>query len=301
MEYRARKKSSKNKVYRVKSTLVSMVCFISFQAIFFANNIDQTLFLNAGQAYCVDGHQMAFMAFNSTSVFEQRNVQLSVEVGDTLSLSVINNDTIVHGFDIKGMIGLRDTILPGDTAQFIFSSSNLGLFIYYDHLNYPNHAYMGLSGIIAVGINEQSFFWNIKDHQSEWNDSLAYGGVVDWLDYYPDYFTINGRSNPNINGDTTARVVGGIGDTILIFMANTGQAEHSIHFHGYHCEILYSTISTSHIGRIKDTFPLKRMEGYVLRLVPDQVGEYPVHDHNLLSITGGGLYTFGMFITILIQ
>ena len=57
----------------------------------------------------------------------------------------------------------------------------------------------------------------------------------------------------------------------------------------------------SNIGRIKDTFPLKRMEGYVLRLVPDQVGEYPVHDHNLLSITGGGLYPFGMFLTILIQ
>lgn len=278
-----------------------MVCLFSFQAIFFANNIHQTLFINAGHSSCVDGNQMAFKTFNATSAFEQRNVQLAISIGDTLSLSVINNDTVVHGFDIKGIMGFMDTIQPGDTSNILFSSANIGLFIYYDHLNYPNNAYMGLSGIIGVGTNSQSYFWNIKDHQLQWNDSIGAGGMVDWLAYYPDYFTINGLSNPNINGDTTARVEGEIGDTILIYMANTGQAEHSIHFHGYHCEILYSTMNSNHIGRVKDTFPIKRMEGYVLRLVPDQIGEYPVHDHNLLSITGGGLYPFGMFLTILIQ
>ena len=105
--------------------------------------------------------------------------------------------------------------------EVTFHSSTPRVCIYYDHINYPNNAYMGLAGILAVGANDNTYYWNIKDHQSDWNDSIASGGVVNWLDYYPDYFTINGLSNPDINSDTTARVEGNIGDTILIFMANT--------------------------------------------------------------------------------
>ena len=224
-----------------------------------------------------------------------------MNIGDSLHLKVINNDTITHGFDIKWTTGLSNTIASGDSIEITFSSQNIGSYIYYDPLNYPNNAYVGLSGIIAVGSNSNSYFWNIKDHQLTWNDSIANGNNVNWSNYYPDYFTINGQSNPNINLDTTARVTGFVGDTILIYMANTGQAEHSIHFHGYHCNILFSSYKPSHVGRSKDTFPVKIMESYVLMLIPDKPGEYPVHDHNLLSVTGGGLYPFGMFLTLLIQ
>jgi len=295
------KRSLRNNIQKVKNALFTMVCVLGIQTIFFANNITKTIYINAGQNTCVDGKQMAYKAFNSTVIFEERNVQISMQVTDTLLLQVINNDTTEHGFDVKWTVGLRDTVQAGDTLDVVFSSTDQGIFIYYDHLNYPNNAYMGLAGIIAVGTNSNTYFWNIKDHDLAWNDSIGAGGVVDWLNYYPDYFTINGLSNPNINSDTTARVEGVVGDTILIYMANTGQAEHSIHFHGYHCEILSSSMSVGHVGRLKDTFPIKRMEGYVLQLVPHQIGEYPVHDHNLLSITGGGLYPFGMFLTILIQ
>lgn len=285
----------------MKHTLITLVCLLGFQTIFFAGNVKDTIYINSGQGLFVNGKQMPYKGFNSTPTYENRNAQLSVGIMDTLVLTIVNNDTILHGFDIRGISGYKDTLQQGDTLEVTFHSSTPRVCIYYDHINYPNNAYMGLAGILAVGANDNTYYWNIKDHQSDWNDSIASGGVVNWLDYYPDYFTINGLSNPDINSDTTARVEGNIGDTILIFMANTGQAEHSIHFHGYHCEILYSTSSPMHTGRIKDTFPLKRMEGYLLRLVPHQTGEYPVHDHNLLSITGGGLYPFGMFLTILIQ
>jgi hypothetical protein len=278
-----------------------MVCLLSIQTIVFAGNSNQTIYINSGVHSCFDGAQMAFKAFNSNATFANRNVQLSAGIGDTIFLEVINTDSVQHGFDVKGLTGVRDTVAAYDTINVVVSSASLGTFIYYDHINNEGEAYLGLSGIFAVGVNANTFYWNLKDHELAVNDSVMTGGTVDWMTYYPDYFTINGTSNPNVNLDTTARVEGAIGDTILIFMANTGRAEHSIHFHGYHLEILYSSDHSNYVGRLKDTFPMKKMTGYVLQLVPDQVGEYPVHDHNLLAVTGGGLYPFGMFLTILIQ
>ena len=127
------------------------------------------------------------------------------------------------------------------------------------------------------------------------------GNTVDWTTYYPDYFTINGNSNPHINADASARVVGNVGDTINIYMVNTGQSLHSIHFHGYHSEILDSSKFPNHIGRSKDTFGIHSMELVVVQMIPHQVGEYPVHDHNLVAVSGGNIYPNGMFLTMLIQ
>jgi hypothetical protein len=42
------------------------------------------------------------------------------------------------------------------------------------------------------------------------------------------------------------------------------------------------------------------MEGSVFRLIPDQPGEFPVHDHNLVATTGGNIYPLGMFLTMMI-
>jgi hypothetical protein len=34
--------------------------------------------------------------------------------------------------------------------------------------------------------------------------------------------------------------------------------------------------------------------------VPDKPGEYPIHDHNLVAVTGGGMYHAGMISTIVV-
>jgi len=43
------------------------------------------------------------------------------------------------------------------------------------------------------------------------------------------------------------------------------------------------------------------MELVIVEIVPHQVGEYPVHDHNLVAVSGGNIYPNGMFLTILID
>jgi FtsP/CotA-like multicopper oxidase with cupredoxin domain len=163
---------------------------------------------------------------------------------------------------------------------------------------------MRLGGMIIVknpGVSASHFYWHIKEHQKQFNEELDKGNPVDWTTYYPDYFTINGNSNPHINADAAARVVGNVGDTIIINMVNTGQSLHSIHFHGYHAEIIYSSKFPSHKGRLKDTFGVHSMEVVVVELVPHQAGEFPIHDHNLVAVSGGNYYPNGMFLTTIIK
>ncbi len=269
----------------------------------FAATIYDTLFINKGLITTVDTNYFAYYAFNNTSVFETTNHKVEIGIGDSLYLTVINTDSLNHGFDITNTTGYNALILPNDTVTIPTKFNQLGNYIFYDDLNYPNYRYLGLGGMITVDNfnNGNRFHWNIKDHQGIWNDSIANGNSVDWMQYYPDYFTINGYSNPFINEDTTARVTGLVGDTIRIYIANTGQGIHSLHFHGYHLRIVYSSKYPNHVNREKDTFPVHSMATMILELIPDKIGEYPVHDHNLVAVSGGQIYPNGMFLTLLIE
>jgi FtsP/CotA-like multicopper oxidase with cupredoxin domain len=224
-------------------------------------------------------------------------------VGDSLKLTIYNTDSINHGIAIKGF-AVNELIQAKDSIQINLLMDQAMTTFVHDPTNDGAYRNMGLASILYVAdpaSNHTSFFWNMKDHQAEFNSILASGGQVDWQAYNPDYFTINGRSNPMINRDSSARVRGKVGDTLLIHMVNTGHSIHSIHFHGYHCEIVSSSKEKSHVGRKKDTFPIYGGEVVVLRLIPDQPGEFPVHDHNLVAVTGGGIYPNGMFLTLLIE
>ncbi len=260
------------------------------------------LFINAGTYTAVDSAEFSMAAFNRTTQFEAENVRLTLMLGDTLEVRVINNDTLEHAFRIKDKTS-QQSIAPNDSiliSQY-FSNGN-EVFIYHDPLSYPRMTARGLAGLIYVCDNNYTtFFWNIKEFQKDWVSIHVNGGSVDWAAYYPDYFTINGHSNPHINQDSMARVVGGVGETLRVVIVNTGQSIHSMHFHGYHAEIIYSSEKPNHVGRLKDTFPLKPMESLILEIIPDKTGEYPVHDHNLVVVSAGGVYPNGMFLTMLIQ
>ena len=250
----------------------------------------------------VDSSVFPMAAFNATPQFEAENTRMTLMVGDTLVVRVINNDSLEHSFQIKDK-SAQQTIGPGDSilisAHFTQGDE---AFIYHDPLAFPRMTAFGLGGLIHVRANNlNAFYWNIKEFQKAWAQQHAVGASVDWSTYYPDYFTINGRSNPHINEDASARIFGGVGETLRVVIANTGQSIHSLHFHGYHAKIVYSSEHPVHVGRSKDTFPLKAMELIILEIIPDKPGEYPVHDHNLVAVSAGSIYPNGMFLTMLIQ
>ncbi len=262
---------------------------------------DYDLYIVSDSLNLIDNSKLPYKVFTNSASFQGKNVIYNINEGDTLRLNVHNTDSDIHHFQVKGM-AYPATIIPANDSvivEMVFPDA--GSYIYYDPLNYPDNKSMGLAGMINVKDHSySSFYWNIKDFQKSKSLNIDAGNVEVWNDYYPNYFTINSKSNPAINADTDARVTGSVGDTIYIYMVNTGQSIHSMHYHGYHLEIMHSSHEPSHVGRIKDTFPLYPMETLVLRLIPDKPGEYPVHDHNLVAVTANMVYPNGMFITLLI-
>ena len=283
----------RNGINKFSLILIGIVCFANCSATI----INKDLFINSGEFVTVKLTTFPFLAFNETEEFNSLNVVFNSTTSDSIIFNVHNNDDVIHGFAVKGFIGTPLTIAPGDSATFTFYSTEEKIFIYYDQLNYPENRYMGLGGMICVNNStSKKYYWNLKEHQTEFNNDISAGLTVDWSNYIPDYFTINSRSYPNTQTDTTAAITGNVGDTILIFIANTGQSEHSIHFHGFHCKVLYSTGSRIRKDWVKDTWPIEQMEGVVLELIPDKPGRYSVHDHNLLAMSGGGTHPYGMFL-----
>lgn len=268
-----------------------------------ARQVHDTLYINRGTFTTIKNTTFPALAFNRSRTFDKTSAVIALRIGDTLTLSVINNDTALHAFSLKPAdIGF--TIIRPDSSYSVkVVPHDPGAYCYSDPMFYPANAYMGLAGMLAVlpADSVTSFFWNIQEHEQSYNMAIAQGLTVDWSRYDPDYFTINGRSYPQIDSDVTAKIRAKVGEKVHIFIANTGQSMHALHFHGFHCKVLASTNYNISDGWIKDSFPLKKMSGLLLELIPDKPGKYSVHDHNLVAVSAGGTHPNGMFTIMEIQ
>jgi len=265
-----------------------------------AVTVNTSLYILRDSIHFDNGSALPYATFNGSNAYSETNARITVDLGDQLDLWVVNFDTQVHEFRIQGET-FTASIPVGDSVHVLYDCNSAGVFIFHDPTDFPDLAAVGLSGMLVVKNTQHAgFFWNIKEHQVGYNDSIFAGTTPDWMSYYPNHFTINGNSNPHINNDPDARVVGSVGDTIYIYMANTGQSVHSMHLHGYHATIVYSSKDPSQVGWSKDSMPIFPSETMILEIVPDKPGEYPVHDHNLIGTTGGNIYPQGMFTTLLI-
>jgi hypothetical protein len=280
--------------------------FFTFSILFFAgiilhgNIVHQQLYLNRGIFTTVNNTTFPFLAFNDSANFKVLNKVVNVFVNDTLVFNVHNNDTIPHAFAVRGINSIGGVMLPGDSLSDSLTATTEKVFVYYDSLNYPVFRYLGAAGMICFcdPAVSKKFYWNVKEHEMSYNQQLATGGNVNWLAYEPDYFTLNSLSHPDAMMDTLSHVVANVGDTIHLYIVNTGNSIHSLHFHGFHSRVIYSSSSRIKAGWIKDTYPMESMEGIVIEIIPDKPGQYSVHDHNLVAVTGGHTAPNGM-ITIM--
>ena len=255
------------------------------------------LYINAGNIKLVDTTYMPYYAYNYTKAFNAQSELLHAHINDTLIITIHNQDTKVHGFRVLGQASSFPNIPAGDSVTHTLSFNKLSTYIYYDDMQYPKYSYMGLAGIIAVEDNSKAknFYWCMKSHEKAYNMTLSHDSVVDWNKFYPDYFTINSLSYPFLQKDLLSAITGNVGDTIRLYVINSGQSVHSIHFHGYHARAVYSS-NPMQTGWMKDTHMMDRMQAMLLEIVPDKPGLYPVHDHNLVTMTGKGRYPNGMMI-----
>lgn len=287
------------KRYRIL-LLVSLV----FNTYLKAVTVNQTLYLNKGQFVAIiDSNKAPYYTFNSSKLFNTKNAVLKLSTADVLVLKIINTDTIIHGFNIKNCTPLNSIINPGDSITHTLSFNSEGIFIYYDSYQYPKYKYMGAAGMICVNNSSTSknYYWNIKDHELSYNQQLDSNKTVNWHKYSPEWHTINSLSFfHTIMNDSTINVKAKLGDTIRINIANTGESARCIHIHGFHCKVIYSSVHKQ-IGRIKDSFPIPKMETMVIEIVANQIGEYTAHDNNLTATTGNGTPPFGLITFIVIE
>ena len=258
--------------------------------------VTQTLYINRGSFVTIKKTSFPALSVNATPVYDAHNAVISATPGQLLDLTIVNNDSVLHGFSIAGFPSQSVTIKPAASALIHLTIDKEGIYLYYDSVQYPSFLYLGAAGmIVASNSTRRSFFWNIREYESSLNENLVHGGTFSKTSYDPDFFTINGLSYPDIQNDTTAKVMGSVGDTLRIYLANTGQSMHSIHFHGFHTRCLFSTSQNIKTGWVKDTWAIRSMQAVILELVVDKPGRYSVHDHNLVAISAAKTHPNGMF------
>jgi hypothetical protein len=274
-----------------------IVSFVLILSSFSAYCVSDTLtvYINFGQHTLVDGEVIQCKAFNSSATFEY-GANLFQTTSDSFVIGITNNDTMAHVIQVGTDLNLN--ISPGNSS---YSSLQLTKGNYKMSSSSMNQIYLGLYGWIAVEeASDKQYYWNIKEFQTSFNSTLVLGNEVDFSQYKPNYFMINGKSNPAIGADTLAKIVGEVGDTLYVNLLNSGNAVHSLHFHGYHFNVMHSNMQSHAIGWEKDTYGVLPKEILRIRIVPHQPGEYPIHDHNLVATTANNIYPSGMFTTMVI-
>ncbi|MGB1384917.1 MAG: multicopper oxidase domain-containing protein [Flavobacteriales bacterium] len=237
------------------------------------------------------GDTLAALRFCGSPAFQTQNETLGAWPGQCV---VVNTDSVDHqlhssvpGFEPlaleAGAEAVLELDLPNHSTHRIWSATQRG-------------DLLGLETLVRTGWQDAPHFeWNLNewDPASTWN--LAEGLEVDLTEsYVPRQFTINDLNFPNTLEDSTAHVYASVGEVVYISIVNHGRMDQVLHFHGFHVDILQASQHENRVGWSKDTVPVKQGECVVVKLNPNQPGEYPVHAHNLVAVTNAGFYPGGM-------
>jgi hypothetical protein len=277
-------------------SFIFCVCVITSQAAV----ILDTLYINRGTITVVE-KTLQLCVFNETPVFFAQNKTFELNSGDQLLLHVINNDILEHTFTIDGLIETGNLIPGGGDADFFVNVPDESAVRFYSDKPYGH--LLGASGLILCGYeNYARYYWNFFDQQDTLTDKIDAGTETTIpLDYAPDVFSVNMKVGTELEMDTLTFIMEDVGDTIILVIANSGNMNHNLHFHGFHVTILDIEISAYMTDWIKDSFPVVVNEVMIVRMVPHQDGMYMVHNHNLITTTTNGVYPGGMMSMMMIM
>tara|TARA_B100000508_G_scaffold132802_1_gene122069 strand:+ start:22668 stop:23489 length:822 start_codon:yes stop_codon:yes gene_type:complete len=234
---------------------------------------------------------------DSLQPIQYDNAVLTVQGSSNDSIVIMNMDTIDYELYLNTDNNQTWTITAEDT-----------LTIELPLLDWGTHAILstttegkllGTACILQVDLQADHIYsWDQWDMNNVLSQEIAAGTEISIpATYRPNVFTIN--ADPLAPMDTSNALIHGyVGDTILISVLNSGNMVHNIHFHGYHCTILGASKQSDRVGWSKDSFPVMIGETMTLRLVPDQPGVYPVHNHNLATLLYNNNYPSGMMTMI---
>jgi FtsP/CotA-like multicopper oxidase with cupredoxin domain len=249
----------------------------------------------------VDSQPVLAKALNHSSIFKFDAQLFEVRAGEITTIQLINADSMTHSLTLESHPNPLN-VAGNSSAFFTVNLDSDGIYRLYEGSINGEQMYLGLSAAIIVKKTAESlFFWNLKEFDTDFNRSIMAQENVDFTRYKPKYFMINGKSNPEIGKDSLAKIKGKVNEKISLYMLNSGNSVHSLHFHGYHFTITHSSRTKEVINWEKDTYAIYPHEAVIIEFVPDKPGEYPVHDHNLVATAANNIYPNGMFTTMVIE
>lgn len=257
-----------------------------------------TLYIVSGQFRTVDTTFVPAKGLSFDSSYSQQPPVIRLMPGEMLDLCIINLDTMDHQLTWSGLQNPFSCLIGLPTCLQIKSDGTMAYVIEPWKLNTEKvsaQSALGISAAVLVSSKSEAIAWQLREFQVSFSDSLSKGLTPDWSNYFPDYYTINGKSFPEVDADPTIQLNGKVGDTMWLWIWNAGPGIHSIHFHGFH-QVAVALSNPLLKGSEKDTWPLFSGDWMLLYQVPDKPGTYPVHDHNLVAVSGGGLFPNGMMI-----
>ncbi|MBA2679145.1 MAG: multicopper oxidase domain-containing protein [Ktedonobacteraceae bacterium] len=252
---------------------------------------------------------------------------LTVTEGDMVNLTLVNDEDPTntkfnaggdgYALAIDGF-GLADRgpVKMGQRYTYHFIAARAGTYWYHCRVNAIQHLQMGLYGAFIVQsaadassaypntplFNKQYTFvlseMDSVEHQQEYDILHKGGPALNWNNYQPDYFLMNGRAYPDTMMDPADSINGTLGQTVLVRLINAGSEVHMMHTHGFHFLVIGANGRKLDQSYYKDTLLMEPGERYDIILRLNQVGRFMFHDHIDEDATNNGVYPGGMITMI---
>ncbi len=252
---------------------------------------------------------------------------LTVTEGDRVNLTLVNDEDptntkynpggdgyalAIDGFNLPD----QGPIKMGRRFTYHFIAARAGTYWYHCRVNPLQHLQMGLYGAFIVQsaadessaypdtplFNKQYTFvlseMDSGEHQQNYATLNKGGAAVNWSNYQPDYFLMNGRAYPDTMMDPTDSINATIGQTVLVRLINAGSEVHMMHTHGFHFLVIGANGRKLDQAYYKDTLLIEPGERYDIILRLNQVGRFMFHDHVDEDTTNNGVYPGGMITMI---
>ncbi len=211
---------------------------------------------------------------------------------------------------------ITGSVKEGQRFTYHFIAAYAGTYWYHCHQSTPEHIQMGMYGAFIIRPRgepnqayantptfdkEYTFVLSEMDsagHQTDYNNMYHNGPAMNWTNYHPDYFLINGKAWPATMMDPNDSINATVGQTVLVRLINAGSEVHMIHTHGFHFLVIGSDGRKLDTPYYKDTILIGPAERYDIILRLDQVGRFMMHDHIDQNDTSAGNYPGGMMTMI---
>ena len=189
-------------------------------------------------------------------------------------------------------------IMPQEIGQWNFQMPPAGTWIFTEELLGAAASSAGFAAAMISYSSKQKlpeveYFLLYQDADDRWNNAIDTGNIPDESVFEPNYHTVNGLSYPHTVMDDDTKITCNLGDEVLIRIANVSNIRHSLHFHGYHADLIRRNNVLETTLPEKDTFAIPANSTAEINLPVIQVGEYPVHPHSLTATTDNGTYQGG--------